>query len=134
MEKNASKTREHLKLAGIERRVLFDGTTKLLPFDFRSWRTTRCTWHAMNGTDSWVIARWSGHKTPETTWDRYVKQAPEACRREGTPFGPLPAELLAPVRIVRESFGGPQVGDIVVRRAGLENRTVLPASTSSYGE
>ena len=38
-ERFADQTRRHLKLAGIDRAELVEGSTGLLPFDFRSWRT-----------------------------------------------------------------------------------------------
>jgi hypothetical protein len=76
--------------------VLFDGSRKLEPFDFRSWRTTGCTWEAMAGTDSRVIARRAGHAKPDTTWEHYAKAGPEARRREGDPFPPLPASVVRP--------------------------------------
>jgi integrase len=79
-------TREHIRMARIERTELLEGTDDLMPFDFRSWRTTGCTWHAMLGVDSWALARWAGHKTPETTWMHYAKEGPDVRRRHGEPF------------------------------------------------
>jgi integrase len=51
-ERFADQTRRHIELAGIDRAELVGGSADLLPFDFRSWRTTGCTWLAMLGTDS----------------------------------------------------------------------------------
>lgn len=102
VEKNADMVRKHLRAAGIERSELFDGTDDLMPFDFRSLRTTGCTWHAMQGTDSWVLARWAGHTSPEVTWAHYAKQGPDLRRRHGEPFPALPAALTEPP----EGFGG----------------------------
>ena len=65
-----------------------------MPFDFRSWRTTGCTWLAMLGTDSYVIAQQAGHKSPDTTWGSYIKRGPDLRQRHGEPFPALPAELL----------------------------------------
>lgn len=92
-ERFADQTRRHLKLAGIERRELVDGTPDLLPFDFRTWRTTGCTWLAMLGTDSYVIALQAGHKSPDVTWGSYIKRGPDLRQRYGEPFPQLPSEL-----------------------------------------
>jgi hypothetical protein len=75
--------------------VRVDLSADLMPFDFRSWRTTGCTWLAMLGTDSYVIAQQAGHKSPDTTWGSYIKQGPDLRRRYGEPFPPLPPELFA---------------------------------------
>ena len=93
-ERFADQTRRHLKLAGIDRAELVEGSADLMPFDFRSWRTTGCTWLAMLGTDSYVIALQAGHKSPDTTWGSYIKRGPDLRQRYGEPFPPVPAELL----------------------------------------
>ena len=105
-ERFADQTRRHIKLAGIERTELVDGSADLLPFDFRSFRTTGCTWLAMLGTDSYVIALQAGHKSPDTTWGSYIKRGPDLRQRYGEPFAPVPAELLAPTESSGESSGG----------------------------
>jgi integrase len=88
--------RQHLEVAGIERTELIEGTEDFLAFDFRSFRTTGCTWLAMLGTDSFVIAAQAGHENPSTTWGSYIRRGPDLRRRLGEPFPPLPAELLKP--------------------------------------
>ncbi len=93
-ERFADQTRRHLVAAGIKRQELIDGTADLMPFDFRSWRTTGCTWLAMLGTDSYVIALQAGHKSPDVTWGSYIKRGPDLRQRHGEPFPPLPAALL----------------------------------------
>lgn len=95
-ERFADQTRKHVKLAGIRRQELIEGTDDIMPFDFRSWRTrtTGCTWLAMLGTDSYVIALQAGHKSPDVTWGSYIKRGPDLRQRHGEPFPPLPAELL----------------------------------------
>lgn len=93
-ERFADQTRGHVRRAGIARTELCDGTPDLMPFDFRSWRTTGCTWLAMLGTDSYVIAQQAGHKSPDTTWASYIKRGPDLRQRHGEPFPPLPPELL----------------------------------------
>lgn len=94
VEKNATMVRRFLEVAGIDNADLLDGTDTLMPFDFRSFRTTGCTWHAMSGTDSYVLARWAGHTSPEVTWNHYAKQGPDLRRRHGEPFPSLPAALI----------------------------------------
>lgn len=93
LEKFSDTLREYLKLAGITRSELIDGTDDLLPFDWRSLRTTGITWHCMNGVDSYVLATWSGHKSPDVTWGSYIKRGPDLRKRHGEPFPPLPEEL-----------------------------------------
>lgn len=93
----AADTREALKLAKVARTELVDGTPDLMPFDFRSWRTTGCTWLAMIGTDSYVIALQAGHKSPDTTWGSYIKRGPDLRQRYGEPFPVLPAQLITEV-------------------------------------
>jgi integrase len=106
-ERFADQTRRHIKIAGVERGELFTGTPDLLPFDFRSWRTTGCTWLAMLGTDSYVIAMQAGHKSPDTTWASYIKRGPDLRQRHGEPFPPVPSELLEPA---------PGFGRVLVQR------------------
>jgi len=90
----ADQTRKRMRIAGLERSELIDGSTNLMPFDFRSWRTTGCTWLAMLGTDSYVITKQAGHKSPDVTWNSYIKRGPDLRRRYGEPFPELPIELI----------------------------------------
>ena len=87
-------------MAGIDRTELLLGSPDLMPFDFRSWRTTGCTWLAMLGTNSYVIAQQAGHKSPDTTWGSYIKRGSDLRQRHGEPFPPLPASLLESSRAV----------------------------------
>lgn len=108
VEKNASTLRRHLVAAKIDRDELLEGSGELMPVDFRSLRTTGCTWHAMLGTDSYALARWAGHESPDVTWGHYAKQGPDLRRRHGEPFPALPTALLSPAS-PPESFGGVSV-------------------------
>ncbi|CAN5839155.1 hypothetical protein BH11MYX4_BH11MYX4_23840 [soil metagenome] len=140
-ERFADQTRRHLKAAGIVRAELVSGTADLMPFDFRSWRTTGCTWLAMLGTDSFVIAHQAGHKSPDTTWGSYIKRGPDLRQRHGEPFAPLPASLLersrdretssvdlrtrrAPVAVRREVLGRIDAVD------AMPGRDVVPGAVA----
>ena len=126
-EKLSERLRAYLKIAGIARRELWTGTPDHMPFDWRSLRTTGCM--AMLGTDSYVLAHYSGHKQPETTWASYIKQGPDLRQRHGEPFPPLPKELLevsdqAPQGF-RSGLGrGPKLSPVspgfLAERAGFE--------------
>ena len=118
VEKNAAMTRRHLEAAGIARGELREGTSKRMPFDFRSWRTTGCTWHAMAGADSWALARWAGHKSPETTWHSYAKEGPDLRKRYGEPFPALPSEVVDGGS--RAGGNGPSLGQV----AAVVNETL----------
>lgn len=103
----ADQTRGHVTKAGVERTELLVGTRDHMPFDFRSWRTTGCTWLAMMGTDSQVLARQAGHKSPDTTWASYVKRGPDLRQRHGEPFPTLPSELLGSVPVLSRGQNHP---------------------------
>lgn len=87
-------TRDHLRLAKLDRQELFDGSALFLPFDFRSWRTTGATWCVLANYDTASIVLWSGHKDLSTTLGSYIKQARDLRHRHGDPHAPLPACLL----------------------------------------
>jgi integrase len=124
-ERFADQTRRHIRVAGIERADLLTGTPDLMPFDFRSWRTTGCTWLAMLGTDSYVIASQAGHKSPDTTWASYIKRGPDLRQRLGEPFPPVPSELLEPAPgfgrvLVQRTETAPDAQTFLAERAGFE--------------
>lgn len=123
-ERFADQTRQYIKLAGIARRELVDGSDDVMPFDFRSWRTTGCTWLAMLGTDSYVIAQQAGHKSPDTTWGSYIKRGPDLRQRHGEPFPTLPAELFSGTRVLAGFGSGtknsPKSSGKPAERAGFE--------------
>jgi len=109
VEKIPTMLRRHIEAtalaSGIDLDELVKGSEELMAFDARSWRTTGCSWHAMLGTDSYALARWAGHESPDITWGHYAKQGPDLRRRHGEPFPPLPERLLDPPR----GFGGVSV-------------------------
>ncbi len=96
VEKNTRMLRVHLKMAGVDRAELHEGSDATMAFDFRSLRTTGITWSAMAGVDSFVLALRAGHKSPSITWASYAKQGPDLMGRYGTPFPKLPADLISP--------------------------------------
>ena len=92
----AKQFREHLRLAGVTRARLFEETATLLQIDFRSCRDTGITWLALAGVELPRMQRRAGHEDISTTLG-YVKLAEDLGGKVGTPFGPLPEELLGPL-------------------------------------
>jgi integrase len=89
----AKQFRAHLKRADVTRRRLFTETATLLQVDFRSCRDTGITWLALAGVDVAKMQRRAGHEDLSTTLG-YVKMAEDLSGKVGTPFPPLPDELL----------------------------------------
>lgn len=83
--------RVHLTAAGVDRPELHDGTTTLMPFDVRSFRTTFATWCARSGFDSAWIDAWLGHAPKTTSAKHYVKDT--GAMTSGV-FPVVPDELL----------------------------------------
>ncbi len=117
-ERFADRTRQHIRLVKLERTELVEGSADLMPFDFRSWRTTGCTWLAMLGTDSYVIALQAGHKSPDVTWSSYIKRGPDLRQRYGEPFPALPEDLLGSDDSSGESSGRSRSGALRGRFSG----------------
>ena len=92
----ADQTRTHLKAAGSTARSCSREAPTSCPSTSGAGATTGCTWLAMLGTDSYVIALQAGHKSPDTTWGSYIKRGPDLRQRYGEPFPELPASLLKP--------------------------------------
>jgi len=115
-EQLVAELRVHLKLAGVTRPELHDGTPTLQPFDVRSFRTCFATWCARSGFDSAWIDAWLGHVPKTTAAKHYVKDT--GSLTSGV-FPTLPAELLGSVG---PSVGpsGSQVAGTTVRRTGVE--------------
>ena len=85
--------REHLIAADVTRVELHTTTRTHVQAVFRSWRDSGLTWLAMSGVGVDKIMRRAGHDMVQTTMG-YVKQAEDLTGDLGTPFGPLPSELL----------------------------------------
>lgn len=76
-EDHARVLREHLRLAGITRPELHEGTETLIAFDVRSFRTCFATWCARSRFDSAWIDVWLGHAPKTTAAKHYVKDTGE---------------------------------------------------------
>lgn len=128
----AKQFRDHLRAAGVTRPRLFEETATLLQIDFRSCRDSGITWLALSGLDVAKIMRRAGHEELSTTLG-YVKMAEDLSGKVGTPFGPLPADLLRPNKgrsegVVWATFGPsstppPRLPMISVPEEGLEPPT-----------
>ncbi len=66
------------------------------PAAFKDFRATGITWRAMRGDDPLKIQRAAGHKSLTTT-QVYIRIAEDIGRGGGTPFPPLPNDLLGAV-------------------------------------
>ncbi len=89
----AKQLREHLHAAGMTRPRLFTETATLLQVDFRSCRDTGITWLALAGVGVDKMQRRAGHEDLSTTLG-YVKMAEDLAGKVGTPFPPLPRDLV----------------------------------------
>lgn len=101
--------RKGLARAGVSRAELFDGGSTQKAMTFHDLRATGITWEAIVGTDLTKIQQRAGHSTTNTTLI-YVRLADEVRGVGfGTPFGPLPQELLPGdgYRISYTGTGGP---------------------------
>lgn len=93
-ERKTSETmRQHLRDAGVTSARLFADNATHMPIGFRSWRDTGITWLAIDGVDVIKMQRRAGHDTIETTMG-YVKAAEDIGGLAGTPFPPLPPDLV----------------------------------------
>ena len=113
--------RSQLRDAGIERARLWSDTDTEEPADFRTLRDSHATWLALSGVNDKVIQRRLGHASPTTT-DRYIKAAESfSTEHIGTPFPPLPGELLSRVVPTKVKIPGKRRG-FLVARVGFEAR------------
>lgn len=90
---HAELTREHLKLAAVDRAELFVSTATHKMIGFRSWRETGITWCFLADERVEVVQRRAGHKHIETTLG-YAKEVENRKGKFGVPFPPLPSELI----------------------------------------
>lgn len=96
--------REHLRLAGISREELFNGTPDTLPADLRSLRTTGATLAAISGLGGRTLERRIGHAGSSAVTERYIGIAEDITGGAiGEPFGPLPASLISATIVATKS-------------------------------
>ncbi len=94
--------REHLKLAGVERRELHKSTTSTLRANRRTGRDSGITWSALLNVGGVRLAERTiksraGHEAWKTT-EGYIKMAEDFTGGKiGVPFAALPAQFLADV-------------------------------------
>jgi integrase len=91
----ARSLRRWLRRAGVTRDALFEASATRKPLTWHDARATGITWLAVANLDATKIQRRAGHTTIETTMG-YIREAESfAGQAFGTPFPPLPPELLA---------------------------------------
>jgi integrase len=119
--------RDHLRLAGVTRAELHASTKTHVQANFRSWRDSGLTWLAMTGVGVDKIMRRAGHDTVQTTMG-YVKMAEDLTGDLGTPFPPLPDELVngAPPAAPNGSGGGGAAPKVPCERDVNGERTPSP--------
>lgn len=124
--------RQHLTLAGVERTELHQTTATHVQANFRSWRDSGLTWLAMTALGVDKIMRRAGHDMVQTTMG-YVKQAEDLTGDLGTPFAPLPDDLVKGVTPTVERGGfGPGFGPKPTHlRETLEREKGFEPSTST---
>ena len=91
----AETTRAHFEAAKCKRQRLYTNTPAERHVIFRSWRDAGITWSIVRGDDVVKVQRRAGHKLIGTTM-RYVVEAENRGATFGTPFPPLPRELVDP--------------------------------------
>jgi hypothetical protein len=92
-EDRAVLLREHLHLADVTRTDLFTTDSSRRAISFHDLRATGITWAAVRGDDPLRIKQRAGHKAFSTT-EIYIREAENLRAGFGTPFPPLPADLL----------------------------------------
>ena len=89
----ARNLRRWLWKAGVQRPELHEGSPTRKPLTWHDLRATGATWMAVRGDDPLKIKQRCGHTTFSTT-ELYVREAENLREGFGTPFPPLPADLL----------------------------------------
>ncbi len=85
--------RLYLRRAGVERSDLLTSDATRKAITFHDLRATGITWCAVRGDDPLKIMQRAGHADFETT-KVYLREAESLAQGFGTPFPPLPEELL----------------------------------------
>lgn len=78
--------REDLKLAGVDRALLFSDAANVVPIRFHDLRATFCTWaRRQDRSDHWICER-SGHRPTGEMLERYTRQAVTLADLKYEPF------------------------------------------------
>jgi integrase len=85
----ARKLRRYLKVAGVTRPELHEGSPTRKPLTWHDLRATGITWMAIRGDDPLKIKQRAGHMTLSTT-ERYIRQAEAVREGFGDVFPELP--------------------------------------------
>jgi integrase len=129
----ARKLRAYLKMAGVTRPELYDGTSTRAPVTWHDLRATGATWMAVRGDDPLKIKQRCGHTTFATT-EIYIREALAVREGFGDVFPTLPGCLLDLPEVSDEvsDFGpGADVLEPKTRRFPCERRELNPHA--SYG-
>ncbi len=122
VSKLANTMRKHLEWAGVDRAELFTRDELSLPIRLHDARATYISWQTIRGDDAKKIQRRAGHSDASTT-DIYIREV-DGVRDAGTPFGPLPAGLLAGFRIHVSDPQPTNAYGFSERETGLEPATL----------
>ncbi len=90
---HAQALRDMLELAGVKRESLFKRGISVKPIRFHDLRATGLTWMAVRGDDPLKIQTRAGHSRFDTT-QIYIREAETVRAGFGTPFPPLPADVV----------------------------------------
>ena len=130
----AKALREHLAVAGLTRPRLTADTATLLPVIFRSMRDSGITWLCLAGVRLEAAQRRAGHAGIAQTLG-YVKMAEDLGGKVGTPFPPLPPDLLESPRIVPGRLRERKLaGKLAALGAGGGNRTPSVGESENTSE
>ncbi len=92
-EDRAITLRQHIFVARLGRAELLTSDAHRKHIVFHDLRATGTTWMAVRGDDPLRIKQRAGHRSFSTT-EGYIREAETLREGFGTPFPPLPAELL----------------------------------------
>jgi hypothetical protein len=94
----ARKLRRYLKIAGVTRPELHEGSPTRKQLTWHDLRATGITWMAIRGDDPLKIKQRAGHTTFSTT-ERYIRQAEAVREGFGEVFPELPECLGVAARV-----------------------------------
>ncbi|HEY2517660.1 MAG TPA: tyrosine-type recombinase/integrase [Polyangiaceae bacterium] len=91
----AARLRDDLLEAGVDRHMLHNEGISTKRMTFHDLRATGVTWMAVRGDDPLKIMSRAGHRAFQTT-QGYIREAESLRQGFGTPFPPLPSDLITP--------------------------------------